>query len=330
MTSLLWATVAETYGKRVVLFISLFGSAVTCSIFGTSTSLKQAITTRLLQGVFAGAIGVARSSVPLITDATNGAAWPFSPPWLSCLPFVVCCRGSCILYPWVSLGSGTPPGLLHVSSFCWGFGGVAGAIIGGSCTCCTPGLRIITANGSLVESPVLKWPSVFTKDSLFGRFPYLLPCLIASSVTMIGAATCLFLGPDGGPREQGIALPVGKNRQDGSLLEDSDEHRISAASPGWPSRLFQPFLSSDPASGEDSHARSAVLSLAASGPGGPLSSAYPGSEYHLNSRRLRDRLGRRISTRRELQESRIGAFQSSNFPTSGSRCEPCSTDAHGE
>jgi MFS family permease len=97
LTSLLWATVAAKHGQRIVLFVSLLGSAVTCLIFGTSTSLQQAITIRLLQGIFAGAMGVARGCVTVITDTSNeGRAYAL---W----------------------------------GFCWGFGGVAGAIIGGTC-----------------------------------------------------------------------------------------------------------------------------------------------------------------------------------------------------
>ncbi|KAJ7906286.1 hypothetical protein B0H13DRAFT_2020962 [Mycena leptocephala] len=51
--------------------LSLLGSAVTCVIFGTCTTLKEAICVRLLQGVFAGAVGVARGSVSFVTDPTN-------------------------------------------------------------------------------------------------------------------------------------------------------------------------------------------------------------------------------------------------------------------
>ena len=52
---------------------------------------------RLMQGIFAGAIGVGRGSVVAITDQTNeGRAY-------------------------------------SILGFCWGFGGVAGAIIGGTC-----------------------------------------------------------------------------------------------------------------------------------------------------------------------------------------------------
>jgi len=70
------ATVAEKHGQRTVLLISLIGSAATCLLFGTSTSMNQALVIRLLQGTFAGAIGVARGTVAVITDQTNeGRAW---------------------------------------------------------------------------------------------------------------------------------------------------------------------------------------------------------------------------------------------------------------
>lgn len=65
------ATVAAKHSQRLVLTISLLGSAVTCCLFGTSTSIQQAIAIRLLQGVFAGAIGVARGCVTSVTDQSN-------------------------------------------------------------------------------------------------------------------------------------------------------------------------------------------------------------------------------------------------------------------
>ncbi|KAK7044747.1 histone H2B [Favolaschia claudopus] len=152
LTAILWATVADKHGRRFVLVISLLGSAVTCAIFGTCTSLEQAICVRLLQGIFAGAVGVARGSVSFVTDPTNEG------------------RAYAIL------------------GFCWGMGGVAGAIVGGA-----------------FERPAVKWPGVF-EDTIFVTFPYLLPCAVAASVTLIGSILACFLGPDGGPREGGIRL----------------------------------------------------------------------------------------------------------------------------
>jgi MFS family permease len=71
VTSLPWATVADKHGRRAVLFISLLGNALTCTMFGFSTNLPQAIVIRLAQGVFNGAVGVARGTVAGITDPSN-------------------------------------------------------------------------------------------------------------------------------------------------------------------------------------------------------------------------------------------------------------------
>ncbi|KAJ6470651.1 hypothetical protein C8R47DRAFT_757411 [Mycena vitilis] len=152
LTAILWATVADKHGRRFVLVVSLLGSAVTCAVFGTCTTLEEAICVRLLQGVFAGAVGVARGSVSFVTDPTNEG------------------RAYAIL------------------GFCWGMGGVAGAIVGGA-----------------FERPAVKWPGVF-EDTIFAAYPYLLPCIVAASVTLIGSLLGCFLGPDGGPREGNIRL----------------------------------------------------------------------------------------------------------------------------
>ncbi|KAF5390805.1 hypothetical protein D9757_004422 [Collybiopsis confluens] len=170
LTSLLWATVADRHGRRSVLVVSLLGSAITCAFFGTSTSLPQAICIRLLQGIFAGAVGVARGSVAFVTDASNEG------------------RAYAIL------------------GFCWGFGGVAGAIIGGT-----------------FETPAAKWPSVFAKVPLFVEYPYLLPCAMAATVTLFGSILACFLGPDGGPRHGAIRLPLEKIDGHPTILEEEEE-----------------------------------------------------------------------------------------------------------
>jgi MFS family permease len=98
-TSLLWATAAEKYGRRLVLFVSLLGMAISCTLFGTARTYGEATVIRLLQGVFAGAVGVGRSNVASVADPTNeGRAYA-------------------------------------IMGFAWGLGGVVGAIVGGLCEC---------------------------------------------------------------------------------------------------------------------------------------------------------------------------------------------------
>ncbi|PPQ66007.1 hypothetical protein CVT24_011951 [Panaeolus cyanescens] len=198
LTSLLWATIAAKHGTRIVLIVSLLGSAVTCLVFGTATSLQQAICIRLLQGVFAGAVGVARGTVAFITDASNEG------------------RAYAIL------------------GFCWGLGGVAGAIVGGS-----------------FERPAVKWPDIFGNIPIFVEFPYLLPCGIAAFVTFMGSVLACFLGRDGGPREGAIRLlpekilhptiPEEDNVSE-AVFEEDEPQGISAI-PARITRRFSDFLS---------------------------------------------------------------------------------------
>ncbi|KAJ7211292.1 hypothetical protein GGX14DRAFT_520210 [Mycena pura] len=185
LTAILWATVADKQGRRFVLVVSLLGSALTCVVFGTCTTLAEAICVRLLQGVFAGAVGVARGSVSFVTDPTNEG------------------RAYAIL------------------GFCWGMGGVAGAIVGGA-----------------FERPAVKWPGVF-EDTIFATYPYLLPCSVAACVTLIGSILGCFLAPDGGPREGRIrlieksnahpAIPEEESRPPTPVFEEDERSSVAGA-----------------------------------------------------------------------------------------------------
>jgi hypothetical protein len=73
-----------------------------------------------------------------------------------------------------------------MTRFCWGLGGVAGAIIGGSCEC-RIGRHTGLTDGVLVEKPADKWPDVFGKVPLLVEYPYLLPCTLAASITLTGS-----------------------------------------------------------------------------------------------------------------------------------------------
>ncbi|KAG9030073.1 hypothetical protein FRB95_004607 [Tulasnella sp. JGI-2019a] len=157
-TSIFWATIADKHGRRAVLGISLLGNALTCFAFGTARSYPEAVVIRLMQGVFNGSLGVARGAVTNVTDGTNEA------------------RAYAII------------------GFCWGLGGVAGAVIGGA-----------------FETPAKKWPNGIGTIPLLVNYPYLLPCGIAASITFLGAFLSLFLGWDGGPREGLIRLPIEKD-----------------------------------------------------------------------------------------------------------------------
>lgn len=131
-------------------------------------------------------MGVARGCVAFVTDPSNeGRAYAI----LGYADYLI----------WYEV-------LLKLRRFCWGLGGVAGAIIGGSCTLDVFSPLFVTLTLSIVERPVVKWPEIFGDIPIFNTYPYLLPCGLAALVTLIGSILSLFLAPDGGPRQGAIRL----------------------------------------------------------------------------------------------------------------------------
>ncbi|KAJ4978516.1 hypothetical protein NE237_009296 [Protea cynaroides] len=55
------------------------------------------------------------------------------------------------------------------------------------------GLIIGPALGGFLAQPAEKYPNIFSKESLFGRFPYLLPCLAISAFAMVATIVSFWL-----------------------------------------------------------------------------------------------------------------------------------------
>ena len=55
------------------------------------------------------------------------------------------------------------------------------------------GLIIGPTIGGFLAQPADKYPRIFSKNSLFGRIPYLLPCLCISIIALIVLLTILWL-----------------------------------------------------------------------------------------------------------------------------------------
>ncbi|KAH8925363.1 MFS general substrate transporter [Atractiella rhizophila] len=71
LTSLLWASIGRKHGRRVVLMSSLAGNTISLLLFGTSAFAFPLLLIRFAQGLFNGAVGVARGVVKDVTDTTN-------------------------------------------------------------------------------------------------------------------------------------------------------------------------------------------------------------------------------------------------------------------
>ncbi|KAF9137451.1 hypothetical protein BG015_002708 [Linnemannia schmuckeri] len=70
-TSIFWGYMSDRYGRRPILLLGLCGSSIACIFFGLSKSLAWAIISRSMCGLLNGNVGVAKSMLGEIADASN-------------------------------------------------------------------------------------------------------------------------------------------------------------------------------------------------------------------------------------------------------------------
>eukprot|EP01127_Copromyxa_protea_P019243 TRINITY_DN6198_c1_g1_i1.p1 TRINITY_DN6198_c1_g1~~TRINITY_DN6198_c1_g1_i1.p1 ORF type:complete len:468 (-),score=53.40 TRINITY_DN6198_c1_g1_i1:95-1498(-) len=72
-SSYAWGKISDRYGKRPCLLAGTLGTFICCVLFGFSSSLPWAITTRFMAGLLNGNLGVAKAYLGLITNSRNQA-----------------------------------------------------------------------------------------------------------------------------------------------------------------------------------------------------------------------------------------------------------------
>lgn len=66
-----WGLLSDRVGRRPVILGGLAGTCVSLLLFGLSTSLPWAIVTRCMCGLLSGNVGVIKSAMTELTDASN-------------------------------------------------------------------------------------------------------------------------------------------------------------------------------------------------------------------------------------------------------------------
>ncbi|XP_065018375.1 probable peptide/nitrate transporter At3g43790 isoform X3 [Musa acuminata AAA Group] len=140
LTSVFWGIVADRYGRKPVIVISIISVILFNTMFGLSTSYWMALVSRLLLGCFNGLLGPIRAYASEV------------------------CRKE-----YQALG-------LSLVSSTRGIGLIVGPAIGG-----------------FFAQPAKKYPNIFSIKSLFGRFPYFLPCFCISLIATGALVACFWL-----------------------------------------------------------------------------------------------------------------------------------------
>ncbi|TDZ67383.1 putative membrane protein [Colletotrichum trifolii] len=80
ISSLLWGAVSDSPrgGRKLVVLISLFGSFVSCSLFGFITSFKQAVLLRVFEGITNGTVAMVRTMVSEVVQEKKYQARAFA------------------------------------------------------------------------------------------------------------------------------------------------------------------------------------------------------------------------------------------------------------
>ncbi|KAJ1283250.1 hypothetical protein BS78_03G114100 [Paspalum vaginatum] len=139
VSSTVWGVVADKYGRKPVIVLTLVSIAIFNTLFGLSSTYWMALVTRFLLGVMCGYLG------PIKAYATE------------------VCRKE---YNHLALA---------VVSSSRGIGLIIGPAFGG-----------------YLAQPADKYPSIFSQTSIFGRFPYFLPCLCISILAVLALFACIW------------------------------------------------------------------------------------------------------------------------------------------
>ncbi|KAL6607028.1 hypothetical protein ACP70R_042681 [Stipagrostis hirtigluma subsp. patula] len=145
LTSVMWGIVADKYGRKLVIVISLVSVVIFNSLFGLASSYWMALLTRGLLGFMCGMLG------PIKAYATEVCRKEYNHMALSVFVDHQVSSSRCI------------------------------------------GLIIGPAIGGYLAQPADKYPSIFSKKSVFGRFPYFLPCMCISLLGITALFACFWL-----------------------------------------------------------------------------------------------------------------------------------------
>jgi MFS family permease len=189
-TAMTWGTVSDRYGRKPVILMGLAGTALSSLIFGFATNFWVALGARVIGGLLNGNVAVMQT---MVAEMCKKPEWERK--WTN-----LCVRVSTVADFGSAKAYAMPP-------FMWSLGMIIGAAMGG-----------------FLAEPARYYPFLFSLDGLFGKFPYLLPNLVAVGFILIALIQGYFLLEETNPRFQSLTRDT----------EDSDDGPVDEFTPLQP------------------------------------------------------------------------------------------------
>jgi MFS family permease len=167
-TAMTWGTISDRYGRKPVILIGLAGTALSSLVFGFATNFWVALGARVIGGLLNGNVAVMQT---MVAEMCKKPEWERRSTNLYMTAPEVTDFGSARAYA-------MPP-------FMWSLGLIIGAAMGG-----------------FLAQPARYYPSVFPPDGLFGKYPYLLPNLVAVGFILVAIIQGYFFLEETNPRFQ--------------------------------------------------------------------------------------------------------------------------------
>lgn len=165
-SAMVWGTISDRYGRKPIILIGLAGNALSSLLFGFAQNFWVALAARLMGGLLNGNVAVMQTMVAeMVTNPKHERTL------------------SNQVFGFYRLLTFRTAKAYAVQPFMWNLGSIVGFAMGG-----------------FLAQPARYYPKYFAADGLFGKFPYLLPNLVAVGVILVAIIQGYFLLQETNPR----------------------------------------------------------------------------------------------------------------------------------
>ena len=191
-TVMIWGTISDKYGRKPIVLFGLVGVATSSLIFGFAKNYWVALIARVVGGLLNGNVAVMQTMVAEMVKRPEHERKSTTGALLQ----------STSELTWSSLASA-----YAVQPFVWSLGAMAGSALGG-----------------YLAQPSRFYPRTFPPDGLFGRYPYLLPNLVAVGIIMIAILQGIVFLEETNPRS-----PVPSRAPSRTQIRQLPSHSVQTA-----------------------------------------------------------------------------------------------------